>query len=283
MKTISAGLQAHLESGATTLALCVKLTRLDGTIFGFTDHDRELVVDGVTYVPTHGADASAIETQAGLNVDQLEMRGFLDLLGVHEADISAGRWDYADVRVFAVNWANLAHGTMKLRRGRMGEISVTNDYTTDLRGLAQHLQQTILELAGETCAADLFDARCKIVATEGVFKFSGVAVSTIVQAQRQFTAAALGQAVDFFTAGEVLFTSGPNAGLGMEIKTHASGGNILLTEALPYEIQVGNLFTIFAGCRKRYTEDCKTKFNNGINFRGFPHLPGRDAIIRGPN
>lgn len=283
MKTISAGMQTHLDTGATTLAHCVRIARQDGTLYGFTDHDRPLVVDGLTYTPVTGVDTSAIETSAGLNVDQLEMRGFLALLGMHEADVSAGRWDFAAVRVFAVNWANLADGEIKLRRGWMGEVSVTNDFKAELRGVAQKLQQTIIELAKETCAADLFDARCKVVATEGVWKFSGVAVSTIVQAQRQFTAAALGQAAGFFTAGEVLFTSGANAGLGMEVKTHASGGNILLTEAMPYAIVAADQFTVFAGCRKRYAEDCGTKFNNKINFRGFPHLPGLDQVLRGPN
>ena len=286
MKSISGALQAHLDSGQTTLALCVKLTRKDGQIFGFTEHDRPLVVDGVTYTPTTGVDTSAVDTGSGLNVDTLEMRGFLDALGVSEADISAGRWDGADVRVFAVNWADVTMGTYKHRRGWMGEVSVTNDFRAELRGVAQKLQQTIIELATELCKADLFDARCKIVDTEGVWKFTGLTIASVTQAQREFTAAgAVGsQAAGFFTNGRVLFTTGNCAGLDMEAKLHTVGpGKILLTEAMPYVFNVGDAFTIWAGCRKRYAEDCGTKFSNKINFRGFPHLPGLDAVLKGPN
>ena len=282
MKTVPAALQTHLDSGQTTLAHCMKITRKDGTIYGFTDHDRSLVVDGVTYMPSIGAELSAIETAAGLNVDVLDMRGFLSALGVHEGDIAAGRWDFADVRVFLVNWASPADGVITLRRGWMGEVSVTQEFRAELRGVAQKLQQTIIELTTEVCKADLFDARCKVVETEGVWKFSGVALSTVVQAQRQFTAAALGQAADFFTNGKVLFTSGACAGLEMEVKTHAGGGNILLVEAMPYTFAIADTFTIWAGCRKRYAEDCGTKFSNKINFRGFPHLPGLDMVLKGP-
>jgi uncharacterized phage protein (TIGR02218 family) len=282
VKTISGAMQTHLDSGSTTLAQCLKIVRTDGTVYGFTDHDTVIVFDGVTYSPVASVDTSAIDTAAGFNVDNLEMRGFMAQVGLTEADVAAGRWDFAAVNVIAVNWADLTMGAIKLRRGWLGEVSLTLDFKAELRGMAQKLTQVILELSSELCKADLFDARCKVVATEGVLKFSGVAVSTIVLAQRQFTAAALGQAAGFFTAGKVDFTSGANAGLSMEVKVHAGGGDITLAEALPYPINVADAFTIFAGCRKRYAEDCGTKFNNKINFRGFPHLPGLDQVLRGP-
>lgn len=291
-KSIGAALQSHLETGETTLAICVKITRNDNEVFGFTDHDKELTVDTVTYRPIIGVETSAAETQAGLNVDQLEMRGFLDALGVTEAEISAGLWDQADIRVFQVNWANTSQGTIKLRRGWLGEVSVTQEFRAELRGVAQKLQQSIIELVSEYCKADLFDSRCGLTATEGSTKFTGVSVSSIVSAQRQFISLSgspsiSGLASDFFSGGKILWTTGSNASLQMEIKTHSlgspNGANITLVQAMPYEILVGDEFTIFAGCRKRYVEDCGTKFNNQENFRGFPHLPGLDEVLKGPH
>lgn len=38
--------------------------------------------------------------------------------------------------------------------------------------------------------------------------------------------------------------------------------------------------TAQAGCDKRFAT-CRDKFGNGVNFRGFPHLPGNDFIIGG--
>jgi uncharacterized phage protein (TIGR02218 family) len=281
VKTIPAGLQTHFDSGAHTLAHCIRAQLRSGALYGWTDHDRPLLIDGLTYSPAAGMDTSAIETGAALNVPTMNVRGLLDTAGVTEADVSAGLWDFATIRVFLVNWNDLTQ-QMKLRRGWLGEVSVTLDFNAEMRGLAQKLQTTIIELASELCKADLFDARCKIVDTEGVWKFTGVALSTVVQAQRQFTAAALVQAADFFSNGKVTFTSGNCNGLSMEVKTHATGGNILLVEAMPYTFAPTDTFTIWAGCRKRYTEDCGTKFSNKINFRGFPHLPGLDAVLRGP-
>jgi uncharacterized phage protein (TIGR02218 family) len=40
-------------------------------------------------------------------------------------------------------------------------------------------------------------------------------------------------------------------------------------------------FTIYAGCDKRLAT-CRAKFDNVINFRGFPHMPGNDALRSGP-
>lgn len=42
MKTIPTALQAHYASGGTTLATLWKITRADGIVFGFTDHDAPI-------------------------------------------------------------------------------------------------------------------------------------------------------------------------------------------------------------------------------------------------
>jgi hypothetical protein len=44
-------------------------------------------------------------------------------------------------------------------------------------------------------------------------------------------------------------------------------------------IAIGDTFVIRAGCDKRL-ETCRAKFTNVVNFRGFPHIPGQDAVIR---
>lgn len=294
MRTTPAALLAHMAGGTTTLAHLIKITRTDGVILAVTDHDQDITYPlgsptGQLYTASLGMDASAIETTATLSVDNLEARGFLDVLGVSEASIAAGVWDYADVRIYRVNWADLSMGDEKLIRGWIGDISVARgEFKNEIRSVSQKLQSRLGEIVAENCKADLFDARCKVVATEGVWKFSGVAVSTIVAAQRQFTAAALTQAADFFAAGKVVWTTGQNAGLSKEIKTHAvlvgspSGGDITLQEPMPYAITVGDTGTFYAGCTKRYAEDCVAKFANSANFRGFPFLPGLDAILRGP-
>lgn len=269
--------------GTTTLAHLVKLTRQDAFVMAVTlDHDVPIVFESVTYDPTLGLNPTAFESTEGLNVDNLDATGALLALGVDESDIQAGLWDLCEALVYRVNWADLTMGAEKLTRGTFGELSQgRNTFTAELRGITQKLQSTLVELVSPSCKADLGDARCGVVFTEGVTKFSTVAVSTIVLAQRQFTCAALGQAADFFTNGKVTWTTGANAGLSMEIKVHAASGNITLVEPMPYAIVAGDQGTFFAGCRKRFTEDCLGKFANELRFRGFKDLPGGDQMYRG--
>lgn len=60
-----------------------------------------------------------------------------------------------------------------------------------------------------------------------------------------------------------------------------AGGTVVLTLLEPPEraIANGDAFTIRAGCDKRI-ETCAAKFVNDANFRGFPHIPGQDAVLR---
>ena len=54
---------------------------------------------------------------------------------------------------------------------------------------------------------------------------------------------------------------------------------VSLLEAPIRPISPNVAFDIFAGCDKRF-ETCQAKFANAVNFRGFPHIPGQDTIIR---
>jgi uncharacterized phage protein (TIGR02218 family) len=283
MKSVSAELKAHYAAGTTTLAHLAKLTRRDGFVLAVTlDHDEKITFGGVDYLPALSMIPSNIETSAALNVDNLDAKGALLALGISEADIAAGLWDLCDVRVLRVNWADLSMGAEKLKRGTFGELSVgRNTFSNEVRGITQKLQQTIGDVVSPSCKVEeVGDARCGVVMAEGVWKFSGTAVTAITGA-RTFTATALTQAAGFFDAGKVTWTTGANAGLSKEIRAHTAGGTIELQEPMPYVIAPADEFTVFAGCLKRATEDCSGKFNNIINFRGFPSVPGQDQMFKG--
>ena len=55
-----------------------------------------------------------------------------------------------------------------------------------------------------------------------------------------------------------------------------------LLEAPVRPIAAGDDFVVRAGCDKRL-ETCRDRFANVVNFRGFPHIPGQDTVIRYPN
>lgn len=278
MKTISNDLKAHLESAHTTLATCWKLTRRDNTVLGFTDHDADLEIDSVTYIASTGFTPSAIASTAGTEVDNLEAEGMFSSESITEADLLAGYYDYAEIEVFIVNYADLSQGTLPLKRGWLGEVRVNGGrFTAEMRGLTQALSQTIGELYSPSCRATLGDARCKVDME------SRTVTGTVDSGTSgSFTDAARTETSGLFTGGKVTFTGGNNNGLSMEIKDHVkNAGNIgVLTLALPlpYAIEAGDAYTLTQGCDKTLAT-CRDRFANVINFRGEPHVPGLDRML----
>jgi uncharacterized phage protein (TIGR02218 family) len=121
MKAISPALQAHLDTGTTTLAWCWRLARRDGAVFGFTDHDRALEFDGTAFEPETGMTASELRHGSDLAVDAQDAEGALSSERISEGDISAGLWDGAEVEVWRVNWSDPSQRVL-LRRGAIGQI-----------------------------------------------------------------------------------------------------------------------------------------------------------------
>lgn len=287
MNNTPAPLLAHMALGSTTLAYIARLRRRDGFVLPVgLDHNRaiefEFESESLVYTPIYGLIPSTIQSSAYLNVENMDAKGALMLLGIDEADIAAGLWDLCAVLVMRVNWKDPSMGCEIKRRGWFGEISLgRNTFNAEIMSLTQKLQATIGDELSASCDADLFDARCGVVKTEGVNMFSGVAVSTLVVAHRQFTCAALTQAAGFFDGGKVEWTGGPNAGMAKEIKAHTAGGNIELQEPMPYPIAATHQATFLAGCLKRYAEDCGAKHGNQLRFRGYPFAPGQDQVFKG--
>lgn len=280
MKTLPSGLQTHLDSGTTTLAWCWKITRTDGAVFGFTDHDLALTFGGTTYELESGFVPSEIRAAQDFSVDAQDVEGALSSDRITETDILDGRWDNAEVEVWRVNWTATDQRVL-MRRGNLGDIRRgRTSFVAEVRSLAHWLNQTVGRTYQFSCDADLGDARCGVNLASPLWSATGTV--TTLSGSRGFTAAALGSfGTDTFTLGVVTWTSGANAGRKAEIASFV-GGTITLFEAPIRPIAMGDGFTVSAGCDKQFAT-CAAKFGNGVNFRGFPHMPGEEAVLRYPN
>ncbi|MBX6329978.1 MAG: DUF2163 domain-containing protein [Pseudolabrys sp.] len=283
MKQLSSGLAGHLAGGVTTLCRCWRLARKDGTVMGFTDHDRDLVFDGITYRAATGFAASAIEDQLGLAVSNLDVDGALSSAAITETDIHAGRYDDAEVTVFLVNWADPDERVV-LRRGFLGQVERGEvAFKAELRGLASRLDQVVGRVFQRTCPWELGDARCGVDLDAPEHHGAGT-VAQVFDAF-DFTATGLdGFATGVFSRGKLAWTSGANAGLAVEVRAHAAAGGIArisLFLPVPGPIEVGDTFTITAGCDKSF-DTCRNRFGNVLNFGGFPHIPGNDFALSYP-
>jgi len=275
MKTISSGLAAHLAGEVTTLATCWKLTRTDGSIMGFTDHDQDIVVDAVSYVAASGFTPTAIENQARLAVDNLDVEGMLDSGNITEADIMAGKYDFAEVEIFMVNYTDLTQGTLPLRRGWLGEVTLRNgQFSAEVRGLSQRLSQTVGELYSPSCRAQFGDNRCTVNLTSHTVTGTVSAVTS----NQVFEDDTRAEVAGSFTFGRITFTSGANDGLSMEVKEHMGGGKLILVMPMPYDVQTGDSYSLIKGCDKTF-QTCAQVYENAVNFRGEPHVPGLDKML----
>lgn len=165
MKTITPALRTHLDGRVTTLATIWEITRTDGNQFFFTDHDADIAFDGDTYTAQTGYNRTSVANNVGLSVDNLDVEGVFDSADITEGDMRAGLFDYAEIKISLINWDDLTQGQLKQRRGRLGEVTVTQQgvFRAELRGLAQQLSQNIVSAYQAECRADLGDSACKIV------------------------------------------------------------------------------------------------------------------------
>lgn len=274
MQTLTPELTAHLASEVTTLATCWSVKRRDTTTLYFTSHDQDLTIDGKLYRAADSMSPTAVSSSSGLAVDNLEFEGMLSSSAIMEADLLAGKYDHAEIEIFMVNYADLTMGKLHLKTGWLGEVTLQGgQFVAELRGLSARLQQAIGEVYTRTCRASLGDARCGVVLAG--YTFTGIVTAT--EGAYAFTDSSKIQANGYFAGGLVSFTSGANAGLSMEVRDFSTG-RFGLFLPLPSAIAVGDAFTVIAGCDKQF-DTCVSRFNNAINFRGEPHVPGTDKIL----
>ena len=274
MQTLTTAFADHLAQEVTTLATCWSITRKDGFTLYFTDHDKDIIVDGHRYEAADSMNPSAVSSQAGLAVDNLEFEGVLSAAAITEADILAGKYDHAEITVFMVNYADPAMGTLHLKTGWLGEVTLQGgQFIAEMRGLSSRLQQLIGEVYTSACRAQLGDARCGV--NLAGYTFTGTV--TAIEGSYAFSDSTKTQGSGYFSGGKVTFTSGANAGISMEVRDF-SAGRFGLFLPMPAAITVGDSFTAVAGCDKQF-DSCKAKFNNAVNFRGEPHVPGTDKIL----
>nr|BDD46835.1 hypothetical protein 3 [bacterium] len=275
MRSITQELQLHLESEVTSLATCWKLTRQDGTVLGFTDHSEGLLFETLNYEASTGFTASSIESKSDFSVDNLDVEGMIDSSSIKESDLMGGLYDFAEIEIFIVNYADLSQGRMLIRKGWLGEVQINKSkFIAEVRGLTQKLNQNMMRIYAPSCDCLLGDARCGVEAST----FTSPATVSAATSRQIFKSPDLTQEAGYFIGGEIHWQTGLNAGLRMEIKEFENF-QITLALPMPNTIHVDDTFNAIAGCDKTF-ETCKSKFTNSTNFRGFPHIPGMDQILQ---
>ena len=275
---------AHVATGLTTLCRCWAITRRDGVVHGFTDHDCGLGFDGITFKADTGLSALALQQSTGLAVDNTEALGALSDAAVREADIEAGRFDGADVRAWLVNWADVTQRWLQFR-GSIGELRRSGGaFQAELRGLTEALNRPLGRVYQKPCTAVLGDSACGFDPSMPGYSETR-AVEGVAHRQSFEWADLAGFEPGWFARGKLSVLTGTAKGLHAIIKrdilTKDGARLIELWEPLRADVVSGDTLRLDAGCDKRF-DTCRLKFSNLINYQGFPDIPGEDWMMSVP-
>jgi len=277
-------LLVHLRSGASTTCNAWKVVRKDGQVQGFTDHDKELSFEGVSFLPNAGMTPGMIQRNSGLAVDNTEIIGALADDAISEEDLRIGRYDGAEVTSWLVNWNDVGERMIRFR-GTFGEVQFAGgEFRVELRGLTEPLNHQKGRVYQASCFAHLGDKHCKVDLDDPTKSV----VTTIVGLGREgkyLLPQQAGFANGFFNFGTAEIMSGPASGLISTIREDLeSDGSRSIDLMVNFLLapQVGDSIRLRAGCDKS-GQMCREKFGNFLNFRGFPHIPGADWLAAYPN
>ena len=195
-----------------------------------------------------------------------------------------GLFDFAEVTLFLLNYADPAAGQAILRKGTIGSVqwNAEGQYRAEARGLFQLYSQIPIRTYGQACDAELGDTRCTVDLAP--LTIQGIVSAT---ASRRRFDAIFGVSPEpiagVYIGGLLTFTTGDNAGYSREVRLDAAidtVGQIEVAEPFPVEIVPGDEFDLTPGCDKAYAT-CRDRFDNLANFRGHGvFVPGQNEILK---
>lgn len=291
MKTAPAAVKTFLDglpSGSRVAfrADLYTLTLLNGTIYRWTTCDASIKVGANTWL----ADGtvlrrSNVRITSLLEIDnlQVELSAVATLSGKSVGRQAAeGLFFGARLQLDHVVGNDATHALslgpiLAWYEGRVAATRLAgNSVQVTVESDIAALQRTILPqfVYQPACSHAVYDPNCTLV--KATFTDAGTASGTLSTTQVQATTAAIiAKAAGYYALGVLTFTSGALSGMRRAVKSFSVSGGVgtfTLALPLPSAPAVNDTFTSYAGCdRKQAT--CVSKFNNLVNFRGFPHVP----------
>jgi len=272
MKTITDDLKSTLDSNFTHIVKCWKISLKHGGILAFSNNDTAFLYDGVEYNPTL-SDVTDIKTSASIEMDTLYAENLISGELINADDICAGLFDNAEVEIFLLDPQHTERGKIFLLSGKISRIEYKDDiFIAHIDGIKNELNHTIGNTYSPRCRARFCDHKCKLSKEDYTYSAT---IDHIVD-KNTFTTSdkeICDKSDEYFTNGVVTFATKE-----LEI-VQFSNGTFVLLEPIPQNIAVGDEFTVLAGCDKVFRTCCE-RFNNAINFRGEPHLPNSNIMLK---
>lgn len=248
--------------------------RLGSEVFRFTSNESDVVFQAATYeaIPIRRGELGAA-TASGDDKLLLYVPASLSFIQKYVLSVP-GRAATLSMRQYHrddpdLQPATLFQGTIRTvgftKNGREAEVRVEPILSSRSRTIPRHTYQGL-------CNHMLYDARCKILETNPAFeKFLAV---TVVSGNTITVPGAGAFGADFFESGFVDFQQ--------DFRLVTKQTTDVLTLLLPFASSpLGQTVRCLAGCKHRLVDDCLNKFNNTINYGGFPYVPLKNPFATG--
>ena len=260
-----------------TTALALRLDRADGVALGLTSHDRALTIGGLIHAPHPGLTVSTIRHSGTLEPGGLDIAGGLSSAGLSEADLATGRWNGARLTLSRVDWRSADAAPAPLFTGTFGAVQMADGrYTVEVVQDAPNLSEGArIPYASPGCRARFCDAACGLNAA----RFTAAAEVTAINGAA-ITLTLPPATLPDFIGGRLRWLEGATRGLWSDVVAVEAGALVLsVPPALP--IDTPTRVQVVEGC-DHMLSTCAARFDNAVNFRGEPHLPGMDLLTRYP-
>ena len=265
-------MRVFFDRDLDTVATFWRIYRRDGIMLAFTGHDRDLTFGGIRHRAAPGMVPASIRLTADLTEDSAEVQGALSHSTIREQDLAAGLFDNAAIEIGAVDWEMLDHHIVY--SGQLGRIEDDRrGFTAELRSAKRQLDEDLVPRTSPTCRALFCGPGCGIPST--AFTSTRTVVNIDLDANRvRFD----GITPEDYVDGQLRFLDGPQAGIAFGIVS-ADANGLTLDRQLVEGTPVGTRTELREGCDHTFTT-CSRRFDNAVNFRGEPFLPGNDLLTR---
>lgn len=266
---------ATSEDRLDTSAFFWRIERRDGVALGFTSHERDLLLDGLLLRAAPGIRPAALRSTTDVLGDDAQMDGALTHDAISARDLAVGRFDGAAVAVGTIDWQIGAAQT--LFRGTIGQTeAVDGGFSAQLRSLKSALDFDPVPRTSPGCRARFCGPGCNLSPA----RFRRVASVSMLD-HTSNSAGFEGIEASNFVFGDLRWIDGFATGLRHAIIAQ-DDGMLVLDGAIPQGVGPGTRAELREGC-DRTIATCAARFDNAVNFRGEPFLPGNDLVARYPS
>jgi uncharacterized phage protein (TIGR02218 family) len=291
MKPASTALISYLNAARASpdakilMADAFLFTLQGGLTLAYTNIDVTFAYAGVTYLANSIlVDGLKYKAAVGLEADQQQItvaaRSTDSILGGAPflQALRDGSFDGCEIVRYRVFFSDRLGGTAigaaMLFKGRLGNIdeigrsSAKLTVNSDLVLLDIDMPRNMYQ---PTCLHTLYDVGCTLHKSD--FQASGTVGAGSTASIIYWPGADTN-----FAQGTISFTSGVLTAVTATVGSAVNGSLLNLINPLPSVPAAGDGFTVYFGCDHTLTT-CQAKFNNLVNFRGFPYVPPPQMAI----